>query len=483
MRRIVLMLLLFLNLAYCQLWMPSIFGSGMVLQGGRPVIVWGKANAGDEVTLRFAKQMIMTTADHEGRWKLVLDPMETESKGSVMNVLARSGSQSRALEFNDVLVGEVWVTAGQSNMGWPLSKCEGGEEAAANADYSWLHIFTQWPYQGACDEPAQDVKGGAWGVCTPENAAKLSGVGFFFARELQKRLTGNTPIALVNTAMGGTYAECWIDADTLKKTPSSQPFLNKASREIERGIPDAQGYWGEQNFRRPSALYNGKVAPIQPFAVAGVLWYQGEGNSQKWLSGGYEQTLTALIKSWRIGWKRDDLPLFIVQLPRFDAGEGNDWPAVRAAQSAVAGRLENVELAVTIDLGSKDQIHPPDKEPVGRRLALLAAEKVYGKKVSSKSVMFRSLRIEGHCVVVCFDNADGLHFKDDKAKGFEICGDDGVFVPAFAEIVAGGVRVSSERVRFPAAVRYGWFNWGEANLCNADAMPTAPFSTAVDRKN
>ena len=265
-------------------------------------------------------------------------------------------------------------------MGWPLSKCDGGPEAAAQADYPWLKIFKQWPNQGACDKPARDVIGGQWVVCTPEQAAQLSGVGFFFARALQKTLSPGTPVALINTQMGGTYAECWIDFQTLENTPSAKPYLDKAAREIKRGEGDSKSYWGENNFRRPAALFNGKVAPIQPLAARGVIWYQGEGNAQQWLASGYAGTLTALINSWRDGFESPDLPFLVVQLPRYDAGPGSDWPAIRAAQAQVAEVMDGVELIVTIDCGRDDQIHPPDKEPVGERLAHRALQTVYRKE-------------------------------------------------------------------------------------------------------
>jgi len=476
MRKIVLVLLMIVNIAYCELWMPSIFGDRMVLQSGQPVRVWGKAAAGDNVSVRFAGQEKTAKAGDEGKWNVVLDPMKADIQGSVMKV--SSDLQASCLEFKDVLVGEVWVLAGQSNMGWPLDKCDGGKEAAADANYPWLRVFEQWPYQGASDKEAQDVKGGHWSICDPGKAAELSGVGFFFARELHGRLGEYIPVALINTAMGGTYAECWIDAHTLENTPSAQPFVLKAAREIKPGSFDAKGYWGEENFRRPSALYNGKVAPISPFAVKGVLWYQGEGNSQKWLADAYEQTLTALIKSWRDSWNRNDLPFIIVQLPRFDAGAGNDWPAVRAAQSKAADSIEGVELAVTIDCGYKDQIHPADKEPVGRRLALLAHNKIYGQAVACEGPVLKTFTIDKDSVTAEFNNGEGLFFKDGKVNGFEICGSDGMFVAANAEIIDDGrVRIFSGSVQQPTAVRYGWFNWGQVSLFNAHGLPAAPFTT------
>jgi sialate O-acetylesterase len=376
-RRILSLLLLSLS-AHAELRVPSIFNSGMVLQSGKAVPVWGEADAGAEVTVEFAGQKKTAVTSASGKWRVNLDPMPVSSDPRTLTVHSLIGNQQS--EIGNVLVGEVWILAGQSNMGWPLSKCDGGPEAAAQADYPWLKIFKQWPNQGACDKPARDVIGGQWVVCTPEQAAQLSGVGFFFARALQKTLSPGTPVALINTQMGGTYAECWIDFQTLENTPSAKPYLDKAAREIKPGEGDSKSYWGENNFRRPAALFNGKVAPIQPLAARGVIWYQGEGNAQQWLASGYAGTLTALINSWRDGFESPDLPFLVVQLPRYDAGPGSDWPAIRAAQAQVAEVMDGVELIVTIDCGRDDQIHPPDKEPVGERLAHRALQTVYRKE-------------------------------------------------------------------------------------------------------
>jgi len=375
-----LLIAMFLPAPACaDLWLPSVFSNSMVLQSGKSVAVWGEAKAGAEVTVEFGGQVKRTVADTSKYWKIILDPMVVSSKPRKLTI--SSNANNATIQYSNVLVGEVWILAGQSNMGWPLSGCDGGGEAALKADYPWLRIFKQWPYQGAADKPAKDVTGGQWVTCDPQQAAGLSGVGFFFARKLQELLPADTPIALVNTQMGATYAECWIERETLENTPSAKPFLDKAAREIKPGEFDPKGYWGVDNFRRPAAMFNGKVAPLQPMAARGVIWYQGEGNSQKWLADGYAGTLTALINSWRGGFEQPELSFLIVQLPRYKAGPGNDWPAIRAAQEQVAKAMAGVEMIVTIDCGSDDQIHPPDKQPVGERLAWLAAEKVYGAKM------------------------------------------------------------------------------------------------------
>ena len=456
--------------AYAELWIPSIFQSGMVLQCQKPVPVWGEAAPGSEVTVTFAGQTQTAVADFSRHWRLVLDPMDASMTPGEMIISSNHGDST--VRLTDVLVGEVWVLSGQSNMGWPLGRCEGGPEAASQADYPWLRVFKQWPNQGACDEPAKDVKGGQWVTCNPKYAAELSGVGFFFARALKDHLSSDTPIALINTGMGGTYAESWLSLDRIE---TNSPLRAKQARDIASGNYTTN-FWGENYFRRPSALYNGKVVPVQPFAARGVIWYQGEGDSAYWAVEHYNRTLTSLINCWRDGWGQEDLPFFIIQLPRYDAGAGGKWPKLRAAQEKTAREMENVELVVTIDCGEKEHIHPADKQPVGERLALMARAKVYGENIPCEGPFFQTLETSDSAVYITFSNSDGLHMKG--TGGFEICGADGNFVPAEAEVLKDDrVKVFSSEVSEPSAVHYAWFNWGEVCLFNENGLPAAPFTT------
>jgi sialate O-acetylesterase len=474
---ILLLLLIVCTQAQAKLWMPSIFSDGMVLQADKMVPVWGEADPGTKVTVEFAGQKKTAITDSSNHWKIMLDPMPVSPTPQVLTVF--SPVSSIKYQVSDVLVGEVWILAGQSNMGWPLKKCDGGD-VAASRDYPWLFTFKQWPIQGACDEPARDVTGGQWLACGSNQVADLSGVGFFFARELHESLPPDTPIALINTQMGGTCAECWIDSRTLADTPSARPYLERARTEMQSGKKGEKGFLGKNQSCRPSALFNGKVAPLQPLAARGVIWYQGEGNSSQWLAPGYAETLTALIRSWRDGFEQPNLPFFVVQLPRYKSGRWNDRPMIRAAQAQVARALQGVELAVTIDLGQKEHIHPSDKEPVGERLALLARARVYGQNVACYGPLFQSLELKDGEAYVRFSNDDGLYLKGN--SGFEICEADGVFVPACAEIIQGAIKLSNPDVTDPVGVRYGYFGWGEVCLFNKQDLPAAPFSTNIKDK-
>ena len=448
---------LYLNVIQpADLWVPSIFSSGMVLQSGQPVPVWGEGEPGETITVSFDGQVKDVVVGGDGRWSATLDALTVSMTGATLSVSASASLQTKT--FTDVLVGEVWLLSGQSNMGVSLAGSDGGAEAAAAANYPWLRVFKQTSF--AASEPARDVSGGEWVTCAPDNAGQISGVGFFFARALQASLPTNTPIALVNTQVGGTWIEQWVDIDTISAIPAAQPFI------VSTNLPD------------PSLLYNGRVAPLQPFGIGGVIWYQGEGNTMATLdSAGYVDELKGLVTSWRQQWQQPDLPFLVVQLPRYHAEDWSQWPEVRNAQAQAAHDMDGVEVAVTIDLGEELDIHPTNKEPVGERLALLARAKVYGEAIDCYGPFFQSSEIDGGDVLVEWANADGLFFTNGVAQGFEICGTDGVFVSAQAEILPDNrVRVYSPTVPEPACVRYGWFNWGEVSLFNGLDLPAAPFS-------
>jgi sialate O-acetylesterase len=463
--------------AHAELWMPSIFASGMVLQADKPIALWGEAEPGSKVTVDFAGQKKTSVADASKRWKVVLDPMPVSNEARTLSATS-VGPSATTLQFTGVLVGEVWILAGQSNMVVPLKIVTGGPKDAQTADYPWLHVFTQARFEGASDKPAHDVRNGAWSECSPAVAREMSGVGFYFATALHSQLP-NTPIALIHTATGATFAECWMDTETLLETPATS-FFRKWSEEALAQAPtnpNDKSPLGPMNYRRPSALFNGKIAPLQPLAVRGVVWYQGEGNAKPEFREGYSQTLQRLIESWRRSFADPKLPFLIVQLPRWEPINPLDsWPTIRAAQAQVARQVPGVELAVMIDLGKVDNIHPPDKAPIGRRLASLAAAKVYGKNIPYSGPVLKKAERQEQNVLLYFEFGQGLSFRGGEAKGFELAETDGKFAPAQAEILKDGtIRVFSVGIPQPTAVRYGWFNWGEVSLYNADKLPAAPF--------
>lgn len=484
---------------------PSIFGSGMMLQREKPVVVWGWTAPGDVVDLSFAGQSRSATADPAGRWEVMLDPLSASSEPRRMTI---SSAKGETRVYDNVLVGDVWILAGQSNMGWPLSKCDGGAEAAREADFPWLRVFRQAAIAGASDEPARDVSGGKWSTCQPQNAGDISGVGFFFARALHKAT--NVPVGLVSASMGGTRIQSWIDAETLRSLPQSARYfkweqdarqthaedeaewkrlvedLEKQRQEASlRGEPPPAKLSGRlangpplgvKMFRRHSALFNGKVAPIQPFAARGVIWYQGEGNTIE--AKAYGPMLEALILRWREGWRAPQLPFLLVQLPRFRVK--SDWAGLREAQETVARKTKGVHLAVTIDTGRENDIHPGDKLPVGERLALLARREILGEDgIAARAPRAFSAVRNGDSVEVKFE-LDGttLQKTPDTLAGFAWVNAAGESHPADAQ-VTGPDRV---RVAAPAeavGITYAFESWPEVSLFDTAGLPAAPFRLPI----
>jgi sialate O-acetylesterase len=497
------------SLALSSAWaleIPAIFNSGMVLQRETPVTVWGWTAAATGVKVTFAGQSHAATADPDGRWEVVLDPLPASAQPRTLVVSSEDGA---ARTFEDVVVGDVWILAGQSNMGWPLRDCDGGAEAAATADFPWLRVFHQSPHAGAADEPARDVHGGKWITCRPQNAGHISGVGFFFARALHE--TVDVPIGLVHTAMGGTAIQCWIDASTLRSMPEAVRYL-KWEEESRRTHDEDEKEWtrlqdelenlrnearlrgepppakltgrlangpplGEDMFRRHSALFNGKVAPLQPFAARGIIWYQGEGNTME--AEAYGPLLQALIGRWREGWRDPKLPFLVVQLPRFRT-ESN-WAGVRAAQEAVARQHEGVSLAVTIDLGNEDNIHPGDKLPVGERLALLARKEILGEpQLPARSPTVDSLRRRDDFVDVRFA-LDGTKLRQPETnlRGFAWVGANGQKYPTTARII-GPDLVEVSAPAEASAIAYADEAWPEVSLFDEAGLPAAPFLLPIN---
>ena len=447
--------------------LPSIFASNMVLQRDRSIPVWGWATPGERITVTFAGRTARAVAGPDGRWEAALPAQRASRNGRTLTVRAAGGSQ-RVLE--NVLVGDVWLLAGQSNMGIPVIETDGGPEAATQADYPWLRVFNQWPFQGASRQRACDVTGGNWLVCSPQNAGSISAVGFYFAQSLQPFV--DAPIGLVATAMGGTWIESWIDAET-------QSPMKEA--EFYRQMCADAAFLGEDQYRLPGTLYNGKVAPLQPMALRGAIWYQGEGNGSPPLNAVYETMLTTLIRRWREDFQQPELPFLIVQLPRH---QEQGWPLLREAQARVAARLPQTGLAVTIDSGSPTDLHPRDKRIVGERLSVLARSLVFGEKIAGEAPVFLSAERDGDAIVVRFGKIGrGLKSRDGQAlREFALDSGDGVFVPAEARITGPDVvRVSAPGVSSPVVVRYAWSAAPEVNLANSDDIPAGPFRSGVGK--
>ena len=476
--------------------LPQILSDHMVLQRDAPIRVWGWADAGERVTVLFAGQRVVTEADQEGDWQTFLHPM-TAGGPYEMTVAGRN-----RIVLRDVLVGEVWIGSGQSNMVWPVSRSDNPEKEIDSADYPRLRLFKV--ERKVADEPLQDVDG-SWRAAKPESVADFSGVGYFFGRELHREM--GVPFGIVQTAWGGTPAQAWTSDDALKADPSLQPVYDiwdevladfpAAQEKYERALQDweqaaAQAKAvGQEAPRRPraprgpghphspSGLYNAMIAPLTPFAMRGAIWYQGENNASRSQGYLYRELFPAMIEDWRRAWGQGPFPFLFVQLANFRrVPEKHEWPELREAQKMTLG-LRNTGMAVTIDIGNSEDIHPANKQDVGRRLALAARSVAYGREVVHSGPSYRQLTREGSNIRLWFDSVGGgLRAADGgNLNGFVIAGPDREFHQAGAHIDGDTVVVWSPKVKTPVAVRYGWHADPQAALFNRSGLPASPFRT------
>ncbi len=466
--------------------LPRILSDHMVLQQGVPVRVWGTADPGEAVTVRFAGQNVSTRANRQGKWQAFLAPLRAGGP----SVLTVAGQNTIVLQ--DVVVGEVWVGSGQSNMDWPVERSKNAEMEIAAANFPQVRLFKV--ARKRADEPMEDVEG-EWRVSSPETVADFSAVAYFFGRHLHEKL--GVPVGLIQSSWGGSTAEAWtsraaLDSDPrlrfffqrweemMAEYPEAKPKYERALKEWERTGKSGrrpQAPLGPDHHHKPGGLFNGMIAPLTPYAIRGVIWYQGEANAHRGQGWIYAPLFQALISDWRRHWGKGEFPFLFVQLANFArAPEGSQWPEVREAQ-ALGLRLRNTGMAVTIDIGEPQDIHPTNKQDVGKRLALAARAIAYGERIVYSGPMFREVSKHGSELRMWFDHAGGaLRTKGDvQVKGFTIAGADRRFVPAEARIDGMTVVVSASAVPDPVAVRYAWGGSPENNLTNADGLPASPF--------
>ncbi|BCU77868.1 GDSL-type esterase/lipase family protein [Luteolibacter sp. LG18] len=438
----------------------SYFRTGAVLQRGAPIPVWGTAPDGKTITVDFAGQKLATTAQG-GHWKVTLKPMDASTQPRTMTITGPDNT----VTAENVLVGDVWVASGQSNMERQLGprggqkEILGWKEEVAKADHPLIRQFYV-PLANAA-KPVEEPRG-RWSVCSPVTAADFTAVGYFFARDLQPSI--KVPVALLFSAWGGTVAEAWTSPETLKDMPDFKPAVDALA---------APGAKFNQN--TPTALYNAMIAPVLQVPVKGVIWYQGEANNLR--AKQYRSVLPALIADWRARWNNPKLPFLFVQIAPYK----DMTPELREAQLLSWKSTPGTAMVVTADVGDAADIHPANKGPVGARLALAARALAYGEKLEYSGPVFRELKVQGKDAWLAFDHVGkGLEAKDGPLKGFTLAGADGNFVPATAEIKGDKVVVRAEGVAAPVAVRYGWANVPDVNLFNQAGLPATPFRTDVE---
>lgn len=463
-----------------------LFADGMMLQRDRPCPVWGSAAAGDEVSVAIAGQTKTARAGADGRWSVRLDPL---SAGGPHEMTVTG---TATLVVKDILVGEVWIAAGGSNMEMPLKSAKIAQTAADDDAIARLRFFTV--AKGSAEEPQSDTSG-SWISGRSEGVGDVSAAAYYFARDVQRAL--KVPVGIVQASADDSRADQWVSRRGLGSTRGGRGSLTLYGMQIANYRDTYAKYQGsllraEEARKKGEApprvlpeppkpfpicdLYNARIAPLIPFAIRGAIWYQGEAEVfQTWA---YETLFPGLIRSWREEWGQGDFPFGYVQLagqgPRADPGPSLLAQFRDAQLKALA--LPHVGMASAIDIGDEDSVRPRNKEEVGRRLALWALAEAYGQNVVHSGPLLDSIKIEQDKIRILFKHVGGgLKPPEGRLRGFRMSGDFRIFVDADAVIDGDTVVVSSREVKWPAAVRYGWSDNPDGNLMNKEGLPASPF--------
>ncbi len=461
------LLLGFLSAAHADVRLPALFADNMVLQQGIRVPVWGWANDGEQVTVSFRGQIAKVTAKN-GKWMVKLARLKA---GGPDNLIVEGKNK---IELKNVLVGEVWICSGQSNMEWPLDHAHEPAADIANSANPSLRLFLVT--KAKADEPRDDVKA-QWKPAAPETVPNFSAVAYYFGRDLQKAL--QVPVGLIGTYWGGSPAEVWMSEDVLSANPDyKRDILDPYAAAIRSAQADNSKT--QRPGWKPAELFNGMIAPLTPYAIKGAIWYQGESNAGR--AHQYRTLFADMIRNWRRDWGQGDFTFLAVQLAPFNpikaAPAESSWAELREAQLLATKVLPKVGMAVITDVGDEKDIHPRKKQPVGARLALAALGIAYGQKIEYSGPVYKKVNFKADRALLSFDHTHGgLETRDGELKGFAISGADKKFVWAKAEIQGDKVVVSSPEVVQPAAVRYGWADFPVVNLWNHAGLPATPFRT------
>ena len=474
--------------------LAPLFTDHAVLQQGKPIPVWGTAVAGEPVTVVFRGDSASTRADAAGLWRVTLPGRAATAEPAELTVNGRN-----RITLRDIVVGEVWLASGQSNMEFKVRDADGGEEAIASSRFPLIrHI--RLAHQVAAEPIGTST--GEWQPASPSTVPDFTAAGYFFARELWGKL--NVPIGIIHNSWGGTPIEAWMPAkvlasdgafavvqerwtQTLADYPGNRAKFDAevAAWSAEADAAKAKGEKltkpkpvrvppGPGHRHTPSGLYNGMIHPLAPYALRGVLWYQGEDNASR--AGEYHRLFAAMITGWREAFGQGDLPFYWVQLANYESprGPANAWAFLREAQDRTLS-LPSTGQALAIDLGNPANIHPSNKREVGRRLALIALAKTYGQPVAFSGPRFQAAVVEGAAVRITLSDAEGLCIRGESSQSFELAGADQKFVPAEVRIEGERLAVSASGLANPVAVRYAWRNNPAANVYNGAGLPLAPF--------
>jgi sialate O-acetylesterase len=473
--------------AHAAVRVPTLIANHMVIQRDLPVHLWGNADPGEVIVAVFQGASARTAPDEYGRWSLYLPaakvggPYDLEIRGT------------NTIQIRDILVGDIWVGSGQSNMGFNVGRVSNAAAELAAADQPRIRLFHV--QQTASDYPVDDAPTATWTVCTPESVKDFSAVAYFFARKIQD--DQKVPIGLVEAAFGGP-AEAWTSLKALSADASLMPLFQARAKltEEETALVLRDKIWQSRTDEAkvagkplppppppraglalfgPANLFNGMIAPLTSMPIRGVIWYQGESSSDPMRAPFYGRVFQTLIADWRARWGEGDFPFLFAQLANFKGADPVPWGLVRNGQLSALS-VRNTAMAVTNDIGNPDDIHPTNKQDVGARLALAARALAYGEKIEYSGPLYRSLILENGKLRVWFDHAaSGLAFHSKEPKDVEIAGSDGMFVPAEVKIEGDSLLLSSPQVAIPRHVRYGWSDGRPGDLYNGEGLPASPF--------
>jgi sialate O-acetylesterase len=475
--RTVILALALAHSAPAAVTLPYLIASHMVVQRGLPVHIWGKADPAESVTVSFRGASRITTADPLGRWSVYLPPSDPGGP-FILTV--------NAIALDDILVGDVWIASGQSNMEWPVSWAADPDRELAAAGHPRIRLVRAM--HKTSEYPLDNLTGEMWRECTPQSAATFSAVAYHFGRLIQQK-TG-VPAGLIQTAWGGTPIDAWTSLRAISQDPALMPVFAEWDARMQaypldllryersaKTNPPPEKPVGLGSPWEPGVLYNAMIAPITKLAIRGVIWYQGEANGSKTRAPLYGRLFQAMIQDWRRAWRLGDFPFLYVQLANYNAPE-SDWPELREGQRDALA-LRNTAMTVAIDVGTPDNIHPPDKRTIGERLSLAARALAYGESVEYSGPLPRQAIAAGSAVQISFDHDAGLIARGPTVHGFELAADDRKFVPAAARIEGRTVVVTAPEIARPAWVRYAWKDNPECNLFNGAGLPASPFRVRV----
>ena len=474
------------SIAGAELKLANIFSDHMVVQQKMPIKVWGWTKPGQEVTVTLADKSATAKAGDDGRFDASLSAVDAGGPYT----LEVKADETRTI--SDVLVGEVWICSGQSNMQWTVSNSTDPDLERLAAKHPKLRMIN-FPQVGV-QEPVLTHDDRKWQVCTPETVNGFSAVGYFFGRQLHETI--DVPIGMINNAWGGSACEAWINRDVLNADPQYAPMMERwaadekqyselsaiadLNEDQKKSLQNLRGRMGGN--QRPANIYNGVLKSHLGYTIRGAIWYQGESNAGRAYQ--YRELFPLMISNWRKEWGQGDFPFYWVQLADFKAEKNepaeSDWAELREAQTMTMAKLPHTGEAVIIDIGEGKDIHPKNKVDVGRRLARWALANEYGISIPFHSPQYKSMEKQGNKVILTFDHADGgwRPFDVSNPVGFTIAGEDKKFVNAEATIMKDGrIEVSSSSVTDPASVRYAWADNPICNMFSSAGLPMTPFRT------